>query len=115
MGSSFHQALQNYDIGNKTNMFGHEAGTQFWVLGIINTQTKEFRIEPVQVRDTPMIKSFISRHTKRGNNITTEGWSTYEYLDSPNSGYQHFIHNHGGGDFGFGIESTSHIESLWAH
>ena len=31
-----------------------------------------------------------------------------------NPSYDHITHIHGGGDFGFWIQSTSHIESLWA-
>ena len=61
------------------------------------------------------IKSFILNHVKKGNKICTDGWTGYDYLDDPESGYQRYRHNHGGGDFGFGIESTSHIETLWAH
>lgn len=29
-------------------------------------------------------------------------------------GYNRDVHVHGGGDFGFGINSTSHIESIWS-
>ena len=31
----------------------------------------------------------------------------------PNLGYTHFSHNQGSGSLGMGIQSTSHIESLW--
>lgn len=27
----------------------------------------------------------------------------------------HHTHNHGNGDFGYGLDSTSHTESLWAN
>ena len=37
----------------------------------------------------------------------------YSWIDDNNSGYSHITHILGGGDFGFGISSTSHIESLW--
>lgn len=30
-----------------------------------------------------------------------------------NIGYEHDIHNHWGGDFGYGLHTTSQIESLW--
>jgi hypothetical protein len=29
-------------------------------------------------------------------------------------GYSRSVHIHGGGDFGIGITSTSHIESIWS-
>lgn len=35
-------------------------------------------------------------------------------MDRIDSGYTHIKHVHGGGDFGFGRESTSHIESIWS-
>ncbi len=35
-------------------------------------------------------------------------------MDNPGSGYTHFAHNHGRGDFGFCLQSTSHIESIWS-
>ena len=43
-----------------------------------------------------------------------DGWAGYSFLDNPNSGYTRIPHIHGGGDFGFGLESTSHIESIWS-
>ena len=34
----------------------------------------------------------------------------YSWLDDANSGYIHHAHNHWHGDFGFGIDRTSHLE-----
>ena len=34
----------------------------------------------------------------------------YRWIDYPNSGYLHLVHNHGNGQ-----ESTSNIEQLWAY
>ena len=34
-------------------------------------------------------------------------------MENHNSGYTRIVHIHGGGDFGFSLESTSHIESIW--
>ena len=36
----------------------------------------------------------------------------YLFLNDVNLGYQHLSHNHGGGDFGYGNQSKSHIESI---
>ena len=44
----------------------------------------------------------------------TDSWSGYNFLDMPNSGYIHLKHNHRRAQFGLGLESISHIESLWA-
>ena len=41
----------------------------------------------------------------------TDGWLGYSFLED--EGNIRDEHNHEGGDFGFGISSTSHIESLW--
>jgi len=38
----------------------------------------------------------------------------YHFLNSQDSGYTHFTHNHRGGDFWIGIQSTSHIEFIWS-
>lgn len=35
-----------------------------------------------------------------------------QFLDHPNSRYIRYAHNHSGGNFGFGLESTSHVESI---
>lgn len=84
------------------------------MLGIINNSTKEFRIEASFERDTPTIKKFISKYVETGNNIVSDGWSSYNYLDNINSGYLHIKHIHGAGAFRWGAQSTSHIESIWA-
>ena len=36
-------------------------------------------------------------------------------MDEHDSDYTSYRHNHGQGDFGYGLESTSHIEGLWAN
>jgi len=46
-----------------------------------------------------------------GNTIITDGWSGYNFLDEM-AEYTHDKHIHGGGDFGFGLNSTSHIEII---
>lgn len=82
-----------------------------WVLGIINNQTKEFRLETSAKRDAATMTLFIKNFVDKGNTIITDGWGAYQNLT--NEGYQHDVHIHGGGDFGFGLHSTSIIESLW--
>ena len=49
-----------------------------------------------------------------GNNVCIDGWTAYNYLDDPLSGYHHYSHIHGDGDFGIGVQSKSHIEAIWA-
>ena len=83
------------------------------MLGIINNSTKEFRIEGTYSRDAITLEKFITKFVKKGNNIISDGWEDYQFLDSPNSGYSHIIKNHSFGSFGYGLESTSHIEAIW--
>ena len=44
----------------------------------------------------------------------TDECRSYNYFSNNASGYHHIVHNHGHGQFGFGDESTSHIENLWS-
>ena len=106
---------QNLYFSADECMFGHEFDEPVWILGIINNTNKDFRLEIANSRDTNTIKAFISRHVKKGNKICTDGWPSYDYLDEPDSDYIRYKHNHGQGDFGYGLESTSHIEGLWAN
>lgn len=52
------------------NLFGHINSDQFWLPGIINNQTREFRIELTNSRPSASIKRFISKHVKKGNKST---------------------------------------------
>lgn len=85
-----------------------------WLLGIIDNETKEFRLTPTITRDQDTLKNFIDKNVQKGNHIIIDGWHDYDFMDLPNSGYLRSKHIHGGGDFGYGRDSTSHIESIWA-
>ena len=50
-------------------------------------------------------EKIIRTHVKRGNIIVSDAWAAYSWLDDANSGYIHHVHNHGHGDFGFGIDT----------
>ena len=43
-----------------------------------------------------------------------DGWRGYLWLDNINSGFIHLTHIHARNAFGEGIQSTSHVESLWS-
>lgn len=91
------------------SVFCHIDGTQkIWVIGLINIHTYEFRLETVIERNSEIIKF----HVGTDNNIITDGWSAYDWLN--NSDYHHIVHILGHHDFGFGNETTSHIESVWS-
>ena len=38
----------------------------------------------------------------------------YRWLNEPNSGYVYITHIHAHGTFGYGDQSSSHIEQLWS-
>lgn len=77
-----------------------------------NNTTKDFRVVPTKSRDTIHLKEFIKRYIPSGNRIITDGWSGYDWVDPPNSVYYRYRHIHGQNDFGLGIESTRHVESI---
>lgn len=84
-------------------------------MGIINKQSKEFRIEPCYEKNDNILKKFITTYIDTGNAIITDGWPGYLFLNAPDSGYIRYSHIHNLGPFGFGFQSTSHIEGLWNH
>lgn len=93
-------------------LFAHKNGKQVWILGCINNYTKEFRLVGTYNRDTCSLEKFIRKYIPTGNYVITEGWSEYNFLERINSCYIRIKHIHGRMDFGEGIESTSHIESI---
>ena len=103
----------NQYISCDESLFTHTAGIQQWVVGLLNTQTKNFRIELVDAREQTTLKTIITKHVLPGNNIVTVSWPGYNFLNDNDSGYIHIVHNHSIGHFGSGIESTSIIESIW--
>jgi transposase-like protein len=96
-------------------MFCHDINKQqLCVLGLVDTTTKEFRLVVAKDRNTETLKSFIKKLIPEGNNLVTDGWHGYDWVDNSYSGYTRYLHIHGHHDFGYGPESTSHIESIWA-
>ena len=77
-----------------------------------NNDMKNFRIICSYNRDSDILKKFISKFIPPGNHIISDGWIGYSFLNEPLSDYSHSVHIHGRNDFGFGLDSTSHIESI---
>lgn len=88
-------------------------GKILWVIGIINTHNRLIRLELSYDRNTYIMKKIIKSDIKTGNIVVIEGCSAYSWLSHPFSGYIHFMHNHGAGNFRSGLDSTSQIEALW--
>ena len=96
-------------------LFVHLDNQQLWVIGIINTITKKFRLELSFTRNATVLKTIIQKHIKRGNVIVSDAWAGYNWLSEAQYGYVHHIHNHGHGDFCLGIDCTFHVEQLWSN
>ena len=86
-------------------------GQQIWVLGIIDNYSKDFRLNLTLDRNQETLESFITRYVEPGN--VTDGLWGYDFFLSNTDDYCHDRHVHGGGDFEYGLNSTSHIESIW--
>ena len=107
---------QNHHFSLDESLFCHDInGKQIWVLGMTENETKNFRLICSYTRDNEILKKFIYKFIPPGNHIISDGWNGYSFLDEPGSGYRHSIHIHGRNDFGIGLDSTSHIESIWGN
>ena len=76
------------------SMFTHSNGQKIWVVGEINNKTRNIRCDIFKTRNTADMKLFINNHIKKENNIITEGWPLYAFLDNINSHYYHEVHVH---------------------
>ena len=59
------------------------------------------------------MKIFITQNVKKGNHIIIDGWSAYDFLDVPYSEYMRHKRINIQGDFGLGLDFTSHMEILF--
>jgi transposase-like protein len=106
--------LNKHDnISVDESLFVHINNQQLWVVGIINNNSREIRLEIVENRSAETMKKIITTLIPKGNRIITDAAACYNWLNDPDSGYEHSVHNHGHGNFGEGMDSTSHIEQLW--
>ena len=96
------------------SLFSHQNGEQIWIVGLLNNDTNELWLEMVKDRNSEVLEYIIRKYTDTGNICITDGWQWYSFLDRINSGYIHHAYNHGRGEWGIGIDSTSRIESIWA-
>ena len=82
------------------SFFSHLNNKQQQVIGLINCETKDIRLEIVENRVTDTLKQIIEKHVLPGNYITTDAWKGYTFPDYPYSGYIHDFYNHARGNFG---------------
>ena len=88
---------QNKFFSIDERLINYIEGQQVWLIEIIDNIEKDFLLEAVFNRDESSIKKYISMYIETGNNICSDGWATYNYLDNELSGYHHYRHVHGGG------------------
>ena len=93
-------------------LFTHLNGDQVLAIIDIETTTENFRIDIIKDRNANNIGKFIKKFPQFLCSLITDGCSGYSCLDRQNSNYIHIVHSHDAGDFCYGDESTSHIESL---
>ena len=82
-----------------------DKGKQIWIVGALDTETKELRMDIMVHRNANNLKIFITNHIIPGTNIIHDGWRGYFFLDSDDSVYTHEEYNHGQGKFGYGRNS----------
>ena len=73
-------------------------GVKILVIGVRNNKTGNIRVDLYKTRNENNMKNFINNHIKINNNIVTDGWASYDFIDSPNSIYTHerFVHRPNG-------------------
>lgn len=49
-----------------------------------------------------------------GNELVIDGCPGYDWANNAGSGYRRYTHIHGRNGFGRGLDSTIHVESIWA-
>ena len=84
--------------------FTHTDGEQVWVIGAIETTTKELRIDIIHGRNATNIEKFIKKYIPPNNYVITDGWSGYQWMNRNNSQYHHIIYSHTAGDCGYDLE-----------
>ena len=73
---------------------------KIWLIGLINTLTKYFRIEAVNERSRNNIEKIIRHNISECNSIITNDFTRYNWINNRNSDYNHIIHIHGQNDLG---------------
>lgn len=88
------------------SLFVHnDMGKLQWVVGDIDTTTKEIRLDVIYERNMSNLKIFIQNHIEPDSNIIHDGWRRYRFLTNDNESiWTHEEYNHDGGNFGLGIK-----------
>ena len=54
----------------------------YWVLGMINTVTQDFRVMLIPDRSMLTLKAYLTKYIKEYNEIITDGYQAYSFLDA---------------------------------
>ena len=97
------------------SLFSHKNNDQLWVVGIVCTTNKSlFRCIYTKISNSQYLRRFITKYLLAGNTICSDGLAGYNFMNNDNSPYIHMSFNLGGGNWGYGIYSTAHIEQIWS-
>ena len=76
--------VQNNKIKNicfkKSLFLNNSNGTQQWLIGLIEVETKKVRLEFVNERSEEIIKKIILHHVGKNNTLISDDWAGYNYL-----------------------------------
>ncbi len=95
------------------SMFNHHSNEQLCVVWIVCSTNKSlFRCNYTKVRNSDYLQRFIAKYLFTGNNICSDGWVGYNFLNNDNSPYYYMTFNHGAGNWGYGNYSASHVDQI---
>lgn len=90
------------------SLFSHDEKGQIWIVGGVDTNLKNIRLDILRQRNAENIETFVLNHFREGTHFTHDGWSGYNFFNN-NINYTHEIHNHGAWVFGLSTHIISHI------
>lgn len=83
----------NDSISIEESLFTHKDQQQLWSAGLINNRIKVILLEIVKEKTSDINKKFINIFVSKDNIINTDGNLCYSWLNKPDSGYAHHVHN----------------------
>ena len=73
---------KNYVVGNDGKIRPNYRLRLYWVLGMINTVTQDFRVMLIPDRSMATLKTYITKYIKGYNTIITDCYKAYSFLDA---------------------------------
>ena len=107
-------SLEKNSIIDESQFLHDDSGRQIWVVRAIDKEDKDLRLDIINGRTQANLKTFVVNHIAPGTHLVHDGWVSYTFLDSEDSVYTDEEHNHGAGNFGEDLNSTSYLEGVWS-